>query len=80
MAACSRPRRQVASGVRTAAMSRSGLCGARFVAKTGPWTTTSQAPMWTQGRSGVSTVTRSSPSGAPARAARSYARYTDDRS
>ena len=37
------PMCQVAAGspVTAAAMSRSGLCGARFVPKTRPWTTTS---------------------------------------
>ena len=44
----------------TTSMSASGLCGARFVAKTGPWTMTSQAGRWTRGSSGVRTVTQSS--------------------
>ena len=50
--------RQVASGALSAARSRSGLCGARLVANTGPWTTASRASRWTHGRSGVRTVTQ----------------------
>ena len=59
------PIRQVAP-VASAPASRpaSGLCGARFVAKTRPWTTTSSAARWTLGTSGVRTVTRSSSGGA----------------
>ena len=43
---------QVASGVSTAARSRSGLIGARLVGKHGPWTTASMAARWIHGRSG----------------------------
>ena len=59
------PIRQVAGGSPGCpARSRSGLWGARLVANTGPWTITSQVLMWTLGRSGVRTVTRSSSGGA----------------
>ena len=57
----SRPTCQVAPDVSVvASTSWRGLCGARFVAKTGAWTTTSHEGRWIAGVSGVAIVTQSS--------------------
>ena len=60
-------------GVPSVAASRScsGLCGARFVANTGPWMTTSHEGRWIDGWSGSSTVTKSSSGPLPASVGRS---------
>ena len=51
--------------------SRSGLYGARFVAKTVAWIVASSVGRWSAGWSGVITVTRSSSGVLPASAFRS---------
>ena len=62
------------AAARVAATSSSGLCGARFVANTGPMTSASIVGRWTNGWSGSSTVIDPSSAVAPASPGTSYAR------